>query len=93
MVKSKDIQKVRKEVDQLRKQLKITQKKLDDAWNNSRMIPYCEEQRYRALKRRLSCMEDELENMINGRYEPEKVKPWVIRRPSNESTLLSFCEV
>lgn len=101
MARSKDLQKVRKDVESFRRKLKIAQNRLYRSWDIARTAPLDDntyeileqkERHFRAMKRRLTDMEENLRALRDGKIEPVKVKPWMVERPTTESHLMYFCE-
>lgn len=101
MARSKDLQKVRKDVEKLRRKLKIAQSRLYRSWDIARTAPLDDnvhavlerkERHFRAMKRRLTDMEENLRALREGKIERVKMKPWMVERPTTESHLMYFCE-
>lgn len=101
MSRSRDVKRVRNDVESLRRQLKIAQNRLFRSWDvarttaldiNAFAILEQKERHFRAMKRRLAGMEERLRTLQEGIFEPVKVKPWKASRPSTESRLIYFCE-
>lgn len=101
MARARDVRKVRNDVNRLRRQLKIAQKRLFRSWDLARTTTFDintfaileqKEKHFRSMKRRLAGMEDSLQALAEGISEPVKVKPWKVSRPSTESRLFAFVE-
>lgn len=101
MSRSRDIRKVRNDVESLRRQIKIAQNRLFRSWNvawattldlNVFAIMEQKERHFRSMKKRLAGMEERLRALREGNQEPIRVKPWKVSRPSAESRLIYFCE-
>ncbi|MDD2286988.1 MAG: hypothetical protein PHQ11_16500 [Paludibacter sp.] len=102
MVRGKDVKKFRNDVNRLKRQLKIAQNRLFRSWDIARTTTFDintfaileqKERHFRAMKRRLTGMEESLRALQEGSPETAKVKPWKITRPSTESRLFAFVEV
>ncbi|MFA7171034.1 MAG: hypothetical protein WC180_03505 [Candidatus Paceibacterota bacterium] len=99
MQKSNSINKAKQEITAFKRKLKIVQNDLIRAFEIAKPSPtesesYVLEQkekRYQCMKKRLAEMERNLK-VLQGEREPERIKPWTVRRPANESFLLAFVE-
>lgn len=99
MQKSNSINKAKQEIAAFKRKLKIVQNDLIRAFEIAKPSPtereaYVLEQkekRYQCMKKRLAEMESNLK-VLQGEREPERIKPWTVRRPTNESFLLAFVE-
>lgn len=101
MSRTRDVRKVKTDVNRLKRQLKIAQNRLFLSWDiarttaldiNTVAILEQKEKHFRAMKRRLAGMEANLKALQEGSTEPVKVKPWKIERPSTEARLFAFVE-
>ena len=98
MIRNETIQKAKKEIASFRKQLKTVEKdiiKTGELVLNGKYSPEAadrKERHFRAMKRKLSEMQNNLKALQEGQ-EPEKTQGRNLRRPANESRLTFFCEV
>lgn len=99
MSRTRDVRKIRTDVNSFKRQLKIAQNRLFRSWDIARTTSFDintfaileqKERHFRAMKRRLADMEANLQAMQDGSLEPVKEKPWKVPRPSTESRLFSF---
>lgn len=102
MCRARDVRKFRTDVNRFKRQLKIAQNRLFRSWDIARTTTFDmntfaileqKERHFRAMKRRLTGMEESLRALQEGSPETAKVKPWKITRPSTESRLFAFVEV
>lgn len=99
MLRNKEIQNVKKEIENFNRKLKIAQNDLIKTYEFAKPSPTQteletidrKEKRYRVMRKQLREMEEKLRALQEGK-EPERIKPWTIKRPSNESFLLYFVE-
>ena len=101
MSRTRDVRKIRTDVNSFKRQLKIAQNRLFRSWDIARTTTFDintfaileqKERHFRAMKRRLTGMEESLRALQEGSPETVKVKPWKIERPSTESRLFAFVE-
>jgi len=98
VIRNETIQKAKKEIASFRKQLKTVEKdiiKTGELVLNGKYSPEAadrKERHFRAMKRKLSEMQNNLKALQEGQ-EPEKTQGRNLRRPANESRLTFFCEV
>jgi hypothetical protein len=98
MIREKDIQKAKKEIDTFKRRKKTLEKDLIQILETCQTCPDLpretlerKEMYFWSLKKRLLEMEENLK-VLNGEREPEKIKPWKVRRPSDELNLMIFCK-
>lgn len=96
MMKRESILRVKQEINDIRRSLKIAQNDIIRACQFSKDsrpgVLEMKERRYRTMRRKLSELQEGLNSMLEGQ-EPEQVHTRKLRRPSNESRLSMFCEV
>lgn len=98
MIRKENVQKVKQEINDIRRALRTTQKDITLAcelvklgkFNPDTLVK--KEKRFRTMRRKLSELQEILNSMLEGQ-EPVKVETRRIRRPSTESRLTCFCEV
>lgn len=99
MMRRNNIQKLKHEIDTLRRHIKTTEKDILKACEIARVYPESspealerQEKHFRTLRRKLSQLQESLNSMLEGQ-EPDQIHVRKLRRPSNESRLSMFCEV
>lgn len=96
MIRKDTIQRVKQEINDIKRSLKIAQNDIIRACQLSKDsrpgVLEMKEKRYRTMRRKLSELQESLNSMLEGQ-EPEKIQGRNLRRPANESRLTRFCEV
>ena len=99
MIRAKNLQNAKKEIEAFKRKVKQAQKDIFRAYELAKPSPTegesraleQKEKRFRTMKKKLSEMEESLKVLQEGK-EPVKVAAWKFRRPSTETSLIAFCE-